>query len=210
MLQIILLSFTVSLTATLISAISGVWLGVVISLHNFRFKQLVIAIVNTWMSIPAILIGLLIYILFNREGIFGFLELLFTPIAIVIGQTVLATPIVCALTISGLKSTGKEIKETALSLGATNFQAVLTLLKESKFAIFQSVITAFARIIGETGCAIIVGGNIKGYTQVMSTAIAIETLKGNFEFAIQLGIILFVIALVLNFILQLITKISQV
>ncbi|MDI6640809.1 MAG: ABC transporter permease [Elusimicrobiota bacterium] len=206
MLQIVLLSFAVSGFATVIATISGIFLGTAIAMHNFRMKQFAVAIINTWMTIPSVLIGLLVYILINRKGVFGFLDLLFTPSAIVIGQSILATPIVCALTISALKQVAREIRETALSLGATNFQSIILVLKETKFALITALITAFGRIIGETGAAIVLGGNIKGYTQVMSTAIAIETLKGNFEFAIKLGFVLFATTLLINILLQVIFK----
>ena len=206
MIQIVLLSIAVSGSATIIATISGITLATLISIHNFRPKQFVIAIINTWMAIPAVLIGLLVYILTNRKGVIGFLDLLFTPSAIIIAQTILATPIVCSLTISALRQVAREVREIALSLGATNFQSILLVLREAKIAIFTAIITAFGRIVGETGAAIVVGGNIKGYTEVMSTAIAIETLKGNFEFALKLGAVLFAVGLIVNIFLQLILK----
>lgn len=199
---IILLSLTVSGLATIFASLLGTPLGIVISLWDSRYKRPLISILNTWMALPAVLIGLLVYLFLSRQGPMGRAGLLFTPTAMIIAQTLLATPIVAALTLSAISSVARGIEETALSLGANRWQAIFALIREAKFALVTAYITGFARVIGETGMTLMVGGNIKNYTRVMTTAIALETMKGNFELAIVLGIILLVVALLINLVLQ--------
>ena len=155
------------------------------------------------MAIPAVLIGLLVYILVTRRGLLGFLGLLFTPWAMVMAQAVLAFPIITALSLSALKGVAKETKDLAFSLGATPFQMSLAIIRQGKFAFLTAVIAGFSRVIGETGMSLMVGGNIKGETRVMTTAISLETMKGNFELGIALGLVLLLVALLLNIFLQL-------
>ena len=138
----------------------------------------------------------------SRAGLFGSLNYLFTPVAIVIGQVILLSPIILGLTISALSGTNQAIKETALSLGASNYQTVITILKESRFAILAAIIMGFGRAISEVGISLIVGGNINGFTRVITTALSLETQKGELELAIALGIILLGLALVVNIILN--------
>ena len=200
--EIVFLSLIVSGSATIIAGFLGIPAGVIIALKKFRFRRLVIGFLNTWLALPAVLLGLLVYIFLSRRGPFGFWGFLFTPYAMVIAQAFLATPIITALTLSALKNIAKETKDIAYSLGANRWQMVFTIIKEGKFAFLTAIITGFSRVIGETGMTLMVGGNIKGATRVLTTAIALETMKGNFELGIALGLVLIFVALLVNIILQ--------
>jgi len=197
-------SFLVSGWAILIATVLGISLALLISLHDFKLKKIVITFINTWTALPAVSIGLIVYILLSSRGPLGNFHLLFTVYAMIIAQALLATPLVCALSLSALSAIAPEIRETALTLGANKFQLIATILREAKYPLVTAVIVAFSRLLGETGMTLMVGGNIKGYTRVMTTAIALETMKGNFEVGITLGIILIIWALLLNIVVQLI------
>jgi tungstate transport system permease protein len=147
-------------------------------------------------------VGLFVFIFISRAGPLGGLNLLFTPAAVVIGQMVLITPILMGLTISALSGVDKAIKDSALSLGATEFQAISTIIKEARFAVAAALIMGFGRAISEVGAAMILGGNIRGYTRVLTTAISLETQKGELVLALALGIILIALALVINIIVN--------
>jgi len=203
-LEIAFLSIFVSGSATIIAGVFGILFGVFIAIKEFKLKRFVIGFLNTWLAFPAVVIGLLVYIFLSRRGPFGTFGFLFTPYAIVIAQAILALPIISALTVSALKNSSYDVKNLAYSLGANNFQMVFTIIKESRFAFLTAIITAFARVIGETGMTLMVGGNIKGSTRVLTTAISLETMKGNFEFGIALGVVLLFVALLVNIFLQLI------
>jgi len=204
-LEIVGLSLFVSGCGLILSTCLGLTLGFFLAQINLspnRFSTLLVNILHTWMALPAICIGLLVYLFFTRQGPLGSLGLLYTPQVMILAQGILATPIVASLSFVAFKQLGKEVRETILSLGANYLQMVLMLIKEARFALLAALITAFARIIGETGMTLLVGGNIKGYTRVMTTAIALETMKGNFELGIALGIILLIVAFIINFCLQ--------
>jgi tungstate transport system permease protein len=147
-------------------------------------------------------VGLLVFLLLSRSGPLGSLDLLFTPTGMIIGQTILITPIMVGLTIAALGGVGPQIRDTARSLGATEFQIILTVIKEAKPAVFAAVLLGFGRALSEVGVAMMIGGNIRGYTRVLTTAIALETSMGNIEFSIALGIILLSISLLINLILN--------
>lgn len=201
-LEIALLSIFVSGTATIIAGVFGIFIGIFIAINDFKFRRFVIGFLNTWLAFPAVVIGLLVYIFLSRMGPFGSFGFLFTSSAMIIAQFLLALPIVSALTVSALKNSSKDIKDLAYSLGADRIQMVFTIIKESRFAFLTAIITAFARVIGETGMTLMVGGNIKGSTRVLTTAISLETMKGNFEFGIALGFVLLLVALIVNIFLQ--------
>lgn len=201
-LEIALLSVFVSGSATIIAGIFGISIGIFIAINDFRFRRFIVGFLNTWLALPAVIIGLLVYIFLSRRGPFGSFGFLFTPYAIVIAQSLLALPIVSALTVSALKNSSKDVKDIAYSLGASKLQMIFTIIKESRFAFLTAIITAFSRIIGETGMTLMVGGNIKGATRVLTTAISLETIKGNFEFGIALGVVLLFVALIVNIVLQ--------
>ena len=200
--KITILTLEVSIASTFLAVIIAIPLANVIHFKKFKGKKSLINIIQTFYSMPTVLVGLLVFLLLSRSGPFGWLGLLFTPTGIVIGQTILILPIIIGLTISSLKSVGNEIKDLSLSLGASSFQMVLTIMKEAKYALFSAIILGFGRAISEVGVAMMIGGNIRGYTRVITTTMSLETQKGNIEFSIALGIILLTIALLINILLN--------
>jgi len=191
-------SLTISVASCLLASIICIPLGSLIHFHSFPGKRMLINVIQTLFSIPTVLVGLFVFLLFSRAGPLGGADLLFTPTVMVIGQTVLITPILLGLTISALSGVDKAIVDTARSLGASGFQTALVALKEARFAVLAVVIVGFGRAISEVGVAMMVGGNIRGFTRVFTTAIALETSKGDIELSIALGIILLAIALIIN------------
>ncbi len=198
LLQIVFLSLRVSVIAIVIATLIGVPLGAFLGLKSEKKTRLFNKIIFTFMGMPPVVGGLIIYLLLSRQGPLGVLGLLYTPSAMIIAQVLLATPIITGLTLVGIRAKGTEIVETARSLGADSALATWTVVKESRLAILGAVITGFSRIIAEVGAVMIVGGNIAGRTRVMTTAIVLETRRGNFELAIGLGIILLILAFVIN------------
>lgn len=201
-LSIALLSLRVSTIAIFLSSLVGVPLGFIIGSGQFWGKKGLTAIFNTLMALPTVVVGLLVYSLISRQGPLGPLELLFTPKAMVIGQFILATPIIVALTISATQAIDPRVKITAMTLGAGPLRTAVTVLSEAKFALMAAVVAGFGRVIGEVGCALMVGGNIRGYTRTMTTAISLETAKGEFAFGLALGFILLTVAFVVNILLH--------
>ena len=191
-------SLGVSLTSTLLASIICLPLASLIHFRQFTGKRFLINLIQTFFSIPTVIIGLFVFVLFSRAGPLGGSNLLFTPTVMVLGQMVLITPILLGLTISALSGVDRAMVDTARSLGASGLQTALLVLREARFAVVAAVIMGFGRAISEIGIALMVGGNIRGFTRVITTAISLETSKGNFELAIALGIILIFIALVVN------------
>lgn len=206
LLSIILLSVKVSGTALVIATLIGLPVSALIGFKKFPFRGLIISILNTFMGLPPVVVGLFVYLLLSRSGPLGFFALLYTPIAMVIAQSILAFPIVASLSHSAIVSVDPIIKQASATLGATPFQVSLTVIREARYGIMSGVIAAFGRVMAEVGAILIVGGNIAGYTRVMTTTIALETDKGNFELALALGIILLTISLTINSVLHLIQK----
>ena len=200
--SITLLTLEVSITSTLIALIIAIPLGNLIHFNKFKGKKSTINIIQTLYSIPTVLVGLLVFLLISRSGPLGFLGVLFTPTGIVLGQTILILPIITGLTISSLKGVSKEIKDLSMSLGASKFQMMKTVMREAKYSLFAAVILGFGRAISEVGVAMMIGGNIRGYTRVITTTMSLETQKGNVELSIALGIILLAIALIINVLLN--------
>jgi len=192
------LSLSVSTVATLLASVVGVPLGFTVGAGRFPGRRMVITLFNTLLSLPTVVVGLFVFSLISRQGPFGFLGLLFTPAAMVIGQFILAIPIITALTISAVQSVDRRVRATALTLGANRIQTGITILTEARFALMAAIIAGFGRVIGEVGAAIMLGGNIRNYTRTITTAIALETSKGEFGFAIALGIILMFVAFSVN------------
>ena len=153
---------------------------------------------NTLMGLPPVVVGLFVYMMLSRSGPIGFMGLLYTPSAMIIAQTILAFPIVVSLCHSAIVSVNPITKQASMTLGATPLQISVTIIKEARYGIMSGIIAAFGRVMAEVGAILIVGGNIAGYTRVMTTTIALETDKGNFELAIALGIILLTISLAIN------------
>jgi tungstate transport system permease protein len=191
-------SLRVSLAATALATAVSVPLGFIIAAHDFRGKRTTVGVFNTLMALPTVVVGLLVYILLSRSGPFGFLGILYTPTAIIVGQFILAVPIITALTYAAASSVDARVRKTAESLGAGPSQAGWMVLKEARLGIIAAVIAGFGRVIAEVGSAVMVGGNIRGYTRTMTTTIALETSKGNFALGITLGLILLVVALSIN------------
>lgn len=198
LLGVILLSFKVSGIAIIIASLAGVPAGAVMGLSNFPFKGAVISITNTLMGLPPVVAGLFLYLLLSRSGPIGFMGLLYTPTAMITAQSVLAFPIVASLSHSAVVTVSPLVRQASLTLGATPFQAAVNIVKEARHGILSAIIAAFGRVMAEVGAILIVGGNIAGYTRVMTTTIALETDKGNFEFALALGIILLTLSLIIN------------
>lgn len=196
---IIVLSLKVSGTALLIATLIGLPSGALLGFRGFPLRGAVISVMNTFMGLPPVVAGLFVYLLLSRSGPLGFLSLLYTPSAMVIAQSILALPIVTSLCHSAIVSVDPIIRQASLSLGATPFQVSVTVMKEARYGIMSGIIAAFGRVMAEVGAILIVGGNIAGYTRVMTTTIALETDKGNFELALALGIILLLISLAINF-----------
>jgi tungstate transport system permease protein len=206
LLGIILLSLKVSGTALIISSIIGVPAGAVIGLKKFPGRGFIITLLNTFMGLPPVVVGLFVYLLLSRSGPLGFMGLLYTPSAMVAAQTILALPIVASLCHSAIVTVDPIIGQAAITLGATPYQKAITIIKEARYGILSCIIAGFGRVMAEVGAILIVGGNIAGYTRVMTTTIALETDKGNFELALALGVILLIISLLINIALHLIQK----
>jgi tungstate transport system permease protein len=192
-------TLAISCSSTAIAALLFVPIGCLIYFHEFRGKSLLINVIQTFYSLPTVFVGLLVFMAFSREGPLGFFGILFTPQVMVIGQVVLIAPIITGLTISALSGVGREIRDTAISLGANRFQAVRAVLMEARYATLTAVLVGFGRAISEVGLAIMVGGNIAGYTRTLATAIALETTEGAIGRPIALGLILIALALIVTF-----------
>lgn len=195
-------SLRISLTATLLGAVAAVPLGILVALHEFPGRRLLLQTLNTLMALPTVMVGLLLYGLFTRQGPLGGLGLLYTPTAVIIGQCLLVLPIIWNLSISAAASADPRLRQACLSLGAGSHQVGLMFLNEVRFPLMAAVVTGFGRAIGEVGIAMMLGGNIAGFTRTMTTAIALETSKGEFEFALALGLLLLVVAFLVNGLLQ--------
>lgn len=191
-------STSISITASLAATLIGVPLGLATALGRFPGKALLRQTLNALMAVPTVVVGLFLYGLLSRRGVFGDLGLLYTPVAIVIGQAVLIIPIIWNLTITAIDSTDPRLALTCRSLGATRVQQALLFLDEARFAIGAAVVMGFGRAIGEVGVAMMLGGNIEGFTRTMTTAIALETSRGEFELAMALGLVLLLVAFTVN------------
>ena len=195
-------SLQVSSIAILLASLAGLPCSFCIGIYDFKGKRTLITVLNTLMALPTVVIGLFVFSFVSRQGPLGVLGLLFTPTAMIIGQFLLATPIIIALSVAALQGVDPRVKTTALALGARSHQVIVTLLLEARFAIMAAIIAAFGRVIGEVGAAMMLGGNIKGYTRTISTAIALETSKGEFSLGLALGMILLTVALSVNIALR--------
>ncbi len=196
--DIVVLSLQVSLTAVAIASILGLPLGALIAVSRFPARRTTIVLLNALMGLPPVVVGLLVYLLLSRAGPLGAMGLLFTPAAMVIAQAILITPIIAALTRQVVEDSWFEYREQLRSLGETRLGSVTTLLWDLRFSLVTIVLAGFGRAAAEVGAVIIVGGNIDGVTRVMTTAIALETSKGDLPLALGLGIILVTIVVALN------------
>jgi tungstate transport system permease protein len=206
LLGIILLSLKVSSLALIIATLFGVPFGAVLALKRFPAKGVLISLMNTLMGLPSVVVGLFLYLMLSRSGPFGFFGLLYTQGAMIIAQTILAFPIITSLSRSAIVSIDPIIRQTARTLGASPAQVTRTVITEARYGIVTGIVAAFGRVIAEVGAILIVGGNIAGITRAMTTAIALETDKGNFELALALGIILLALSLFINIVLHIIQR----
>lgn len=196
--EVTLRSFLIALTSVTIASLINVPLGSLIHFHHFPGRSGLINLIQTLYSIPTVTVGLFVFLLISRAGPLGGYGLLYTPSGMIIGQTVLITPVILGLTISALSSVSEDIRDTAISLGADRFQTMWTVIVEARGPVLAAVLLGFGRALSEVGVAMMIGGNIRGYTRVLTTAIALETSMGNLEISIALGLILISIALVVN------------
>ena len=206
LLNIILLSLRVSGTALIISAMIGVPAGTALGLLKFPVRNLLISLLNTFMGLPPVVVGLFVYLLLSRSGPLGFMGLLYTPSAMIVAQTILALPIVASLSHTAVVSVDPIMQQAAATLGATPYQAAITIVNEARYGIMSGIIAGFGRVTAEVGAVLMVGGNIAGYTRVMTTTIALETDKGNFELALALGIILLALSSLVTVVLNIIQR----
>jgi len=198
LLAIVFLSLKVSIAAVITAALIGIPLGAFLGMRPPVSVRWLEKLINTLMGLPPVVAGLVIYLLLSNKGPLGPMELLFTPMAMITAQTVLAIPIITGLTLVAVRDKHKEIKDTAVTLGASQQMVIWTIIREAKRAIMAAVVAGFGRVVAEVGAVMMVGGNIQGNTRVMTTAIVLETRKGNFQFALGLGIILLIIAFIIN------------
>lgn len=199
-------SLSISVASCSIAALISIALGSLIHFSTFRGKKALISVIQTLFSLPTVVVGLFVFVLFSRAGPLGEFGILFTPTVMIIGQVILITPLMMGLVISALRGVDKVVTETAISLGASRFQAAILTIKEGKHGVITAVIMGFGRALSEVGLALMVGGNIKGFTRTLTTAISLETSKGNLELSLALGMILLLAALVINIILNILQR----
>jgi tungstate transport system permease protein len=200
------LSIKISGLATLISLAIGIGAGTALALAEFPGKRLVVALVNTGMGLPPVVVGLFVTIFLWRNGPLGSLELLYTPAAMVIAQGIIATPIVTGISLAAIQSLPANLRLQIMALGASRFQVILLLVREARLPLLAAVMAGFGGVISEVGASIMVGGNIKGQTRVLTTATVMETGKGNFDTAIALSIILLFLTFLVNLLLTLLQQ----
>jgi len=210
LLSIILLSLQVSGSALVIATVLGLPLGAALAWRRVPLRGLVISLINTGMGLPPVVAGLFLYLFLSRSGPLGALGLLYTPTAMIVVQAILACPIVASLSHAAIVRVDPVVRQAAITLGATPLQEVLTVIREARYGIMAGVMAGLGRVMAEVGAVIIVGGNIAGYTRVMTTTIALETDKGDFELAIALGIILMLISLGINLGLRFLQRAGRV
>jgi tungstate transport system permease protein len=205
-LGITLLSIKVSGSATLISLVLGILVGATVALTRFPGRRIVVSLINTGMALPPVVVGLFVTIFLWRNGPLGILEILYTPLAMIIAQSIIATPIVTGITLAAVQQLPEKLRLQILALGATRLQMLWILVKEAKLSLLAAVMAGFGGVISEVGASIMVGGNIKGYSRVLTTATVMETSRGNFDVAIALSIILLLLAYLINLVL---TQVQQ-
>jgi tungstate transport system permease protein len=195
---IIYVSLKVSFFSTLIASLLGVPAGFLVAFNDFRGKRAVITVLNSLLALPTVVVGLVVYAFISRRGILGILDLLYTQSAMVVGQIILIFPIVACLTIAAVSRIDERYRKTALTLGATTFETAKVIFREARFALVAAIIAAFGRVIAEVGVSMMLGGNAKGFTRTMTTAMALEYDKGEFVMGVALGIVLLLISFAMN------------
>ncbi|MEK6645540.1 MAG: ABC transporter permease [Candidatus Firestonebacteria bacterium] len=197
-LDILRVSLLVSISATAIAVLIGVPSGAIIAIKKFPLKKILISLINTGMGLPPVVIGLVISLFLFRNGPFGFLQWLYTVKGMILAQVIIALPIIIGLTVAAFQSVDKKMYLQIIALGANTSQSIIILLKEIRLSVLAAIIAGFGSIISEVGAVMMVGGNIKSQTRVLTTAIVLETNKGNFDFAIAIGLILLVMSFIVN------------
>jgi len=203
LLEIVGVSLNVSFWSTLAASLFGLPAGFLIAFNTFRGKRFVMTVLNTLLALPTVVIGLVVYSMISRRGIFGPLDLLYTQKAIIIGQIILITPVITTLTIAAISRIDQRYRNTALTLGATYLQMRVVIFKEARYGIMAALIAAFGRVIAEVGISQMLGGNAKGFTRTMTTAMALEDATGEFVVAVALGIVLMACAFLINMVFHL-------
>lgn len=206
LLEIILLSLQVTLTAVAIGALLGMPLGAWLAVSRFRYRRMSIALLNALMGLPPVVVGLVVYILLSRSGPFGVFGLLFTPTAMIIAQVIIVTPIIASLSHQSLRDLWTDYHDLLISLNTTKMQRIKTLLWDGRRGLLTASLAGFGRAIGEVGAIMIVGGNIDHVTRVLTTAIALETGKGDFAFALALGFVLIALAISVNLVIHSVSR----
>ncbi|PUU94745.1 ABC transporter permease [Halanaerobium sp.] len=198
--QVVTTSLKISISSTLIASIISIPLAILIARNKFKSKKFINIILNTLLSLPTVVIGIFVYSLISRRGVLGELDLLFTPIGIIMGQVILIIPLITALIRNVIFSMDEKLYKTATSMGASRSQKFKLLILEARYGIIGAVIAGFGRVLGEIGVSMMLGGNIKGVTRTITTAMSLETNKGRFAFALALGIILLSLSFLINFV----------
>jgi tungstate transport system permease protein len=201
LLEIVSLTLKVTGVALTLSALVGVPLGSFMGLRRFVGRRLVIAMLYTGMGFPPVVVGLFVYLMLSRSGPLGNLGWLFTPKAMVVSQTIISFPLVAGFTMAAVMGVDPNLRQQVMALGATEWQATLTILREARIGVVVSVIAGFGSIISEVGSVMLVGGNIEGSTRTLTTAIVLETRKGDFQLAIALGIVVLALSFLANFLM---------
>jgi len=204
--EIVLRSLHVTITAVIIASIIGFPIGAWLAVNRFRYRRLAIAVLNALMGLPPVVVGLFIYLLLSRSGPFGVLDLLFTPTAMIIAQVVIITPLIASIAHQAIRDLWVDYHDLLISVGASKRQRMATLIWDARRSLLTAALAGFGRAIGEVGAIMIVGGNIDHVTRVLTTAIALETGKGDFALAIGLGLILITLALIMNLLIHSLSK----
>jgi len=195
-------SVVIAAAATLLASLIGIPLGMFLAERRFRGHRVVVTVLNTLLALPTVVVGLVVYTLLSRAGPLGSLQLLFTVPGIVLGEVVLIVPIVTSFTLAAVRRTDRDVRKTALALGADRLQVLWIVINEARFGVLAAVIAAFGRVVSEVGIAMILGGNIDHFTRTMTTAVVLNVDMGNFALALALGIVLLAISLSANIVLQ--------
>lgn len=204
--EIVLLSLQVTLTAVVIASLIGMPLGAWLAVNRFRFRRATIALLNALMGLPPVVVGLIVYILFSRSGPFGVFGLLFTPTAMIIAQVIIITPLIASIAHQAIRDLWAEYHDLLISLNTTKRQRMMTLIWDARRSLLTASLAGFGRAIGEVGAIMIVGGNIDHVTRVLTTAIALETGKGDFALALGLGFILIALAIAVNMAIHILSR----
>jgi tungstate transport system permease protein len=200
LIQVVTTSLKISISSTFIASIISIPLAILIARNKFKTKKFINIILNTMLSLPTVVVGIFVYSLISRRGVLGEFDLLFTPLGIIIGQVILIIPLITALVRNVIFSMDEKLYKTATSMGASRSQKFKLLILEARYGIIGAVIAGFGRVLGEIGVSMMLGGNIKGVTRTITTAMSLETNKGRFAFALSLGIILLSLSFLINFV----------